>query len=62
MGLSHREIAKRLGISKSRVQQLEASALMKLRRIMESRGVADGWAMRQGSGVTDNALAAGAPR
>lgn len=33
-GLSHEEIAKRLGISKTRVQQLERRALKKLRKLV----------------------------
>lgn len=37
-GLSHREIARRLGMSKSRIQQLEASAMRKLRAAL-----AEGW-------------------
>jgi DNA-directed RNA polymerase sigma subunit (sigma70/sigma32) len=36
-GLSHREIAKRLGISPARVQQIEAQALRKLAKL------AKGW-------------------
>lgn len=37
-GLSHKEIAKRLRISKSRVQQLEARALRKLATMLAERG------------------------
>ena len=37
--LSHREIARRLGISHGRVQQIEARALEKLRRAMIARGL-----------------------
>jgi hypothetical protein len=35
--LTHRAIAKRLGLSKTRVQQLERSALKKLRKAIERR-------------------------
>jgi DNA-directed RNA polymerase specialized sigma24 family protein len=38
-GLSQTEIAKRLGISHTRVQQIERRALEKLRRALERRGI-----------------------
>ncbi len=38
--MTHREIAEALGLSKSRVQQIEATAMRKLKRALAARG---GW-------------------
>ena len=38
-GLSHRDIAEILGISKSRVEQIEQIALRKLRKAAKARGI-----------------------
>jgi DNA-directed RNA polymerase specialized sigma24 family protein len=37
--MSHQEIANRLGLSQSRVQQLEAQALRKCRQWLEAHGI-----------------------